>query len=525
MKKTIAIIHFNTPELTECCIMSIRKQGCYWPVVVFDNSADITAPAGTNGNDPKEDTIIKARPFRLKMKGVKVIDNTKGQVIDFDQFLSLYPDRNPQMGVYKSSVWGSAKHIVTVQKLWELLPDGFILVESDTLVKRDITELWKEQYSFCGYVQRNQQGNRFKVPRILPMLCYMNVPKLTKEGARYFDPDRCWGLKADANLRGNWFDTGACLLDDVLRMRPRLKGLHVDIRLFIEHYGGGSWHQGDLQRQSAWLKQHEALWEPVENNNAKIFICAHTDFEQVVWNDVYEVVDSRKLPKPKNAPSLYFSELWQMKKVSERKRLPKYIGFCQYRRYFDFMDAVPHLGQIIEKHGAITTKAEDILHPMGEQYGTFSNPEDLKITTDIIHERYPDFAPAWDKALSNQHMHLGTLSIMKTEDWKEMLAVMWDVANELLKRLGGDMEKRVRENADAYKVGEFGLTLEMRAGGQMAERINSAWMDWKFPNAAVFPMKLIGDKIEVTFVGGGQESTTKKASKPKNTRRTNKKDK
>ena len=162
--------------------------------------------------------------------------------------------------MYKSSVWGSAKHIVTVQKLWELLPDGFILVESDTLVKRDITELWKEQYSFCGYVQRNQHGNRFKVPRILPMLCYMNVPKLTKEGAQYFDPDRCWGLKADANLRGNWFDTGACLLDDVLRMRPRLKGLHVDIRLFIEHYGGGSWHQGDLQRQSAWLKQHEALW-------------------------------------------------------------------------------------------------------------------------------------------------------------------------------------------------------------------------------------------------------------------------
>ena len=267
MKKTIAIIHFNTPELTEACILSIRKHGCQWPVVVFDNSADITAPAGTNGNDPKEDTIIKARPFRQKMRGVKVIDNTKGQVIDFEQFLSLYPDRNPQVGVYKSSVWGSAKHIVTVQKLWELLPDGFILVESDTLVKRDITELWKEQYSFCGYVQRNQNGNRFKVPRILPMLCYMNVPKLTKEGARYFDPDRCWGLKADANLRGNWFDTGACLLDDVLRMRPRLVGLHVDIRLFIEHYGGGSWHQGDLQRQSAWLKQHEALWSTPKDEN------------------------------------------------------------------------------------------------------------------------------------------------------------------------------------------------------------------------------------------------------------------
>lgn len=44
MKQTIAIIHFNTPELTEACILSIRKHGCQWPVVVFDNSADLTIP-------------------------------------------------------------------------------------------------------------------------------------------------------------------------------------------------------------------------------------------------------------------------------------------------------------------------------------------------------------------------------------------------------------------------------------------------------------------------------------------------
>ena len=258
MTKTIAIIHFNTPELTEACIMSIRKHGCEWPVVVFDNSADLTVPAGTGGN-PKE-MPIKARPFKRKMKGVRVINNTKGQVIDFDKFLAQYPDRNSTLGVWKSSVWGSAKHIVTVQKLWELLPDGFILVESDILVKADISELWQEQYSFVGYVQRNQQGNRFKVPRILPMLCYMNVPLLSKEGARYFDPDRCWGLKADENDRRNWFDTGACLLDDVLRMRPRLKGLHVDINLYVKHYGGGSWHQNDEERQLDWLEDNEELW-------------------------------------------------------------------------------------------------------------------------------------------------------------------------------------------------------------------------------------------------------------------------
>lgn len=261
LKKTIAIIHFNTPELTEACILSIRKHGGEdYRIIVFDNSRELTIPPGTAGNDPKEEMTITPRPFRKRMKGVEVIDNTQGQVIDFDQFLADYPDRCQRLGVFKSSVWGSAKHIRTVQYLWDRIAQPFILVESDVLLRGDINDLWREEYSFVGYVQRNQQGNRFKVPRILPMLCFMNVPRLTAEGARYFDPQRCWGLQADENQRGNWYDTGACMLDDILLKRPRLKGLHLDINLYVVHYGGGSWHQNDLLRQTDWLKRNEALW-------------------------------------------------------------------------------------------------------------------------------------------------------------------------------------------------------------------------------------------------------------------------
>lgn len=270
-KQKIAIVHFNTPELTEACILSIRKHGCDWPIVVFDNSADIVIPKAEDArNQPRVDTTIKARPFKKRMKGVKIIDNTKGAVLNFDELLKRYPDRNAKIGVWKSSVWGSAKHIWTVQKLWELLPDGFILIESDTLVRRNIAELWREQYSFVGYVQKIQHGNRFKVPRILPMLCYMNVPMLVKEGARYFDADRCYGLKPEENDRGNWYDTGAAMLEDILMKRPRLKGLHLDIREYILHYGGGSWHQNDIARQEMWLKANESLWsKPCTIKSAK----------------------------------------------------------------------------------------------------------------------------------------------------------------------------------------------------------------------------------------------------------------
>ena len=211
-----------------------------------------------------------------------------------------------------------------------------------------------------------------------------------------------------------------------------------------------------------------------------------------------------------------------MKKVSERKTLPKYIGFCHYRRYFGFMDAVPDIASTIEKHGAITTTPADLGMTMRKQYATWGNPEDLQIATQIINERYPDFAPAWNRSLESKKMRLGTLSIMRTEDWKEMLDVMWDVANELLKRLGGDIVKRVNDNAAAYQVEKFGLTHELRVGGQMAERINSAWMDWKFPNAVQFPLVVSQEKIEIPFKQANQRVSD---GKPKTKKRTNSKSK
>ena len=68
-QKTIAIIHFNTPELTEACILSIRKHGCDWPVVVFDNSREVTWPAG----EGMPERTLEAHPFTRRMKGVKAL--------------------------------------------------------------------------------------------------------------------------------------------------------------------------------------------------------------------------------------------------------------------------------------------------------------------------------------------------------------------------------------------------------------------------------------------------------------------
>ena len=113
MKKQVAIVHFNTPELTEACIHSIRRHGGQdYRIVVFDNS--------------------DKRPFP-KMKGVEVFDNTKGQIFNFDQELAKYPNKDMAVGGVNN--WGSDKHMMSVQALWDLLPEGFMLIDSDVLIK------------------------------------------------------------------------------------------------------------------------------------------------------------------------------------------------------------------------------------------------------------------------------------------------------------------------------------------------------------------------------------------------------
>jgi hypothetical protein len=46
-----------------------------------------------------------------------------------------------------------------------------------------------------------------------------------------------------------------------------------------------------------------------------------------------------------------------------------------------------------------------------------------------------------------------------------------------------DIEARIKANPDAYHIDELGYDYAYRIGGQLGERIISAWIDWQFPKA------------------------------------------
>ena len=246
----VAIIHYNTPELTRACIGSLIYNGGVEDrlhIVVFDNSDE--KPFGFAG-------------------GVTVIDNTQGQVIDFDEELAKFPDRDMTIGCAKGCEFGSAKHMMTVQKLWELIPQGFVLMESDVLIKKSIANLWQTEYATVGHNQLAQPQNPFGIGRICPMLCYMNVPLLTKHGAKYFDEKRTYGLlPGGRENRNNWYDTGAVLFEDIVNTKPWLRGKHVDIKELVEHFGSASWRKNDKAAHQQWIDAHSHLFHSEERIN------------------------------------------------------------------------------------------------------------------------------------------------------------------------------------------------------------------------------------------------------------------
>ena len=111
MRKEIAIVHYNTPELTVAAILSVRKHSLTdYHFTVFDNS--------------------DRRPFTKQMDGVTIIDNTKGQVIDFEAELAKYPDKEWEMA--KISMRSRVKYDGNI---YQILPETFHVDKPDNTIQ------------------------------------------------------------------------------------------------------------------------------------------------------------------------------------------------------------------------------------------------------------------------------------------------------------------------------------------------------------------------------------------------------
>lgn len=267
----ICIVHYNTPELTTCLVRSINKFTPNCKIYIFDNS--------------------DARPFTEKVSNVTVIDNTKGQIINFDKWLAKYPKRNSSPG--KLNKWGSAKHCYSVEKCMDIIGESFILLDSDILIKKDISSFFDEKYIFVAQVDTQPHS---KIKRVLPYICFINVKACKKNGVHYFDEYRMHGLRNNSKYPdGDFYDTGSAFYLNAGKL-PRKE---VKLDEFMVHYAGGSWvekkeklYGKHTMTPFEWLKHYECYWkeditmnnETTGNKRGVVYTCITGGYDSLLKN-------------------------------------------------------------------------------------------------------------------------------------------------------------------------------------------------------------------------------------------------
>ena len=254
--KNIVIIHYNTPYLTECLVRSVNKFVKDAKIYIFDNS--------------------DKDPFIAKFDNVTIFDNTKGQIIDFDKWLENYPKRFKSTEATK--MFGSAKHCYSIEKCIELVDENFILLDSDVLLKRDISCLYDERVIYIGEIIKQPYVS---VKRVLPFVCFINVEMMKKYGKHYFDDNYMHGLHNDkVNKHADWYDTGAGFYTNTLDLP------HMDIICedYVTHYGHGSWNkEGYTYSCTAeeWLLLNKKYWDNMKNNKV-VYTCITGGYDSLL---------------------------------------------------------------------------------------------------------------------------------------------------------------------------------------------------------------------------------------------------
>lgn len=261
-KRKVCIVHYNTPELLRACLLSFMKQGTEWHFVIFDNS----------NQRPVTMEMLNEWELTQTDSTFGIIDNTQGQIIDFDAELAKWPSKRTD-AERRTANFGSAKHMMSVDWLIWNTKEPFVLCDSDILLKRPVDDLFDDSVTAIGFIDQGW-NNPHGIKRLWPMLCWINAPECRRLGIHYYDGSRCWGINSDHN-HGTWYDTGAAFLEDIRANKEATLRTFTDATERFEHLWSGSWNKDKEKEWQRWLNEHAGLWHltPRQRGINDVAIC------------------------------------------------------------------------------------------------------------------------------------------------------------------------------------------------------------------------------------------------------------
>lgn len=233
-------------------------------------------------------------------------------------------------------------------------------------------------------------------------------------------------------------------------------------------------------------------------NNIDIFICTHKDFEKVVSNPCYKVINAKDINGDVAENGLkgsFYSEILLYFDIAKNYPLKDYVGFCHYRKYFSFMDNVPDMDDFFKNYDALVVKPLKFNSTIKEQYKTYHNVEDLEIVENIIANKFHEYYNTANYFFNKcTEMFPCNMFIMKKNDFIEYTEFIKGVLDEYVNIVGTDIEKRIEDNKDKYLKDLEGYPqnkepwYQYRIGGYLAERLTNVFILQHFKRVGICEM-------------------------------------
>lgn len=237
-----------------------------------------------------------------------------------------------------------------------------------------------------------------------------------------------------------------------------------------------------------------------KKSNLDIFVCSHNDFNQVVTSDTYTVINSNDIKDDVDLPldDKFYSELYHFKYVHDNIQLKKYVGFCHYRRYFDFLDEIPDMNERFSKFDCIVSKPLIFKDTIYEHYNKTHNIEDLELVGKIIKKKFPSYYNAFETFTNGNIFVPYNMFIMRRGYFKKYIKFVFTILNEYLKIVGTDINKRIEENKDKYLKDFYPnntIEYQYRIGGYIAERLTNVFLMKNFKKMKIYDVIITEEKI------------------------------
>ena len=258
-------------------------------------------------------------------------------------------------------------------------------------------------------------------------------------------------------------------------------------------------------------KEKVSYLEKINNDNIDFFIGTYKTFTPPITNVSYKIIygnhnifenDSLKwykLTSDEKLDDRFYSEIYMLKNIPSSYKLKDYVGFCHYRKYFEFLDKIPNLNEIFKNYDVVLIDPIKFSNTVREQYGESHNIDDFNIIENVIKNYFHEYYDSFKIVSERRYLYPANMFIMKKNDFKEYIKFISDVLDKYLGEIGYDIEKRIEENKNKYDkifCKENTLKYQYRIGGYLAERLTNVFVEKKFNKIKTYGMKITELKYE-----------------------------